>query len=75
MLVLSHALCGDLDGSAVRYMLVQSCLVEAVTWVAPTQTPIFLAHLYPFLGVCEMQLVVLSGDIIYYIQRRKELSR
>lgn len=49
--MLSHALCGELDGCSFRYTLLQADLVEAVTWTSHSQFSGFVTSLYPFIGV------------------------
>lgn len=51
LLILSHGLCGDLDGSSFRYLLLQGSLVQAVTWTSHSQFSVFSGNLYPFLEV------------------------
>ena len=48
MLLLSHALCGKLNGCAVRYGLFQASLVQTVSWTSQSQVPDCFKILYPF---------------------------
>ena len=59
LLLLSHVLCGDLDGCGIRYSLLQSDLVQAVTWTSFSQFSLFMSFLYPFLMV-SIKLKVMS---------------
>ena len=66
LLLLSHALCGNLDGCAIRYSLQQASLVQAVNWVSHSQVPVFLKTLYPFLEVtCTIRCQHFTVHIFY----------
>ncbi len=51
MLIVSHVLCGDLDGSALWYSLVQASLVLGLSWTSKDELNDFFTLLYPFLEV------------------------
>lgn len=61
LVILGHALCGDLDGCSIRYALLQASFVNAVPqWVSHNQLSAFITLLYPFLGVRIVVLCVYS---------------
>lgn len=75
LLLLSHALCGNLDGCAVRYSLQQASLAQAVNWGSHSQVPVFLKTLYPFLEVtCIIQTYNASCVCLLQEEAREQLS-
>lgn len=76
LLLLSHALCGNLDGCALRYGLQQASLVQAVNWTSHSQFPVFLKTLYPFLEVstCSLSYSLQYASSWFQEEEKEQLS-
>ena len=49
--MLVWVLCGDLDGAALRFLLIMADLVDAMTWSSPNNFDAWSAIIYPILQV------------------------
>lgn len=52
--MLSHSMCGDLDGCGFRYILLQADLIQCIIWNSHSQFHAFVSSLYPFLAVSKL---------------------
>lgn len=51
LLVLVWVLCGDLDGAALRFLLLMADLIDVMTWSSPDDFNVWSAIIYPTLQV------------------------